>query len=334
MAVSSSSSPPSSSSQHRVASRAKHRVASRAKHRVALAQAVFVTFLWSTSWVLIKWGLEAMPPLVFAGLRYGLASLILWAALLSRPGKRRALAAQTRNDWLWLIALGVVMYALTQGGQFVALSALPATVLSLALCCTPIVVVALSLPLLGEAPSWRQVLGVAVFLVGAWTYLNVPGFDSGFAFLGLVAAVVTIAANAGGSLLGRRINRHHEGRPAPDALVVTTVSMSVGSALLLAAGFALEAPPDLLTELSARSWLLIAWLAVVNTAFAFTLWNRSLRHLTATESSVVNNTMLIQIAILAAVFLGESVSWTQGLGLAIATVGALLVQLRRAPQIR
>ena len=42
------------------------------------------------------------------------------------------------------------------------------------------------------------------------------------------------------------------------------------------------------------------WLALVNSAFAFTLWNRTLRTLSATESSVINNTMLIQIAILLA----------------------------------
>ena len=44
----------------------------------ALLTAVFVTFLWSTSWVLIKVGLAAsLPPLPFAGLRYGLAALCL-----------------------------------------------------------------------------------------------------------------------------------------------------------------------------------------------------------------------------------------------------------------
>ena len=32
--------------------------------------ALFVVFLWATSWVLIKFGLEAIPPLTFAGLRY------------------------------------------------------------------------------------------------------------------------------------------------------------------------------------------------------------------------------------------------------------------------
>ncbi|HKZ55913.1 MAG TPA: DMT family transporter [Anaerolineales bacterium] len=46
-------------------------------HLSAVFQALFVTFLWSTSWVLIKWGLDEIPPLIFAGLRYGLGFLCL-----------------------------------------------------------------------------------------------------------------------------------------------------------------------------------------------------------------------------------------------------------------
>jgi drug/metabolite transporter (DMT)-like permease len=46
-----------------------------------------------------------------------------------------------------------------------------------------------------------------------------------------------------------------------------------------------------------QSWAIIAWRAVVNTAFAFTLWNLTLRTLSATESSIINNVMLIQIPI-------------------------------------
>ncbi len=40
--------------------------------------AILVTVLWSSSWVLIRIGLddESLPPLTFAGLRYGLAALV------------------------------------------------------------------------------------------------------------------------------------------------------------------------------------------------------------------------------------------------------------------
>lgn len=49
----------------------------RSPHLIAILQALFVTFLWSTSWVLIKFGLVDIPALTFAGLRYGLAWLCL-----------------------------------------------------------------------------------------------------------------------------------------------------------------------------------------------------------------------------------------------------------------
>lgn len=42
-------------------------------HTRAVLQALLVTFLWSTSWVLIKIGLADIPALTFAGLRYVLA---------------------------------------------------------------------------------------------------------------------------------------------------------------------------------------------------------------------------------------------------------------------
>ena len=87
-------------------------------------------------------------------------------------------------------------------------------------------------------------------------------------------------------------------------VVITTVSMGIGGLLLLAVGAAAQG----FGALDLRQWLIIAWLAVVNTALAFTLWNNTLRTLTAIESSVINNTMLPQIAILAWIFLGESLA--------------------------
>lgn len=45
-----------------------------------------------------------------------------------------------------------------------------------------------------------------------------------------------------------------------------------------------------------HAWLIIGWPALVNTALAFTLWNLSLRRLSAFESAGINNTMLLQIA--------------------------------------
>lgn len=97
--------------------------------------------------------------------------------------------------------------------------------------------------------------------------------------------------------------------------------------VLLAAGLATQGLPPLATS----SWAIILWLAVVNTAFAFTLWNHTLRQLRAVESSIINNTMLIQIAVLAWVFLGQSLGWREVAGLFLAAAGVLIVQLVGQP---
>ena len=44
-------------------------------HWAAVLQALFVTLIWSASWVLIKVGLAHIPAITFAGLRYSLAAV-------------------------------------------------------------------------------------------------------------------------------------------------------------------------------------------------------------------------------------------------------------------
>ena len=93
---------------------------------------------------------------------------------------------------------------------------------------------------------------------------------------------------------------------------------------LLALGLAVEPAP----VLGWKQWGIILWLALVNTAAAFTLWNHTLRTLSAAESSIINNTMMVQIAVLAWVFLGERPGPMQFLGMAFALAGTVMVNLK------
>ncbi len=289
----------------------------QSSHTSAVLQALFVTFLWSTSWVLIKIGLDEIPALTFAGLRYGMAFLLL-LPLVIRPGVRSAVARLTRREWVLLAALGLVMYTLTQGAQFLALDRLPAQTTSLVLSFSPVVVAFLGMALLGERPKPMQGVGVLLFLAGAVTFLYPASFPSG-QVVGLGIAVAGLLANAGAAVLGRYVNRS----ASLPAAAVTLVSMGIGSLVLLGVGMGVQGLP----ELSVRGWAIVAWLAAVNTAFAFTLWNLTLRRLSAMESSIVNNTMLIQIAVLAWVFLGEGLGARQIVGLVMASAGTLVVQM-------
>jgi len=286
----------------------------------AIAEAVLVTILWSSSWVLIKIGLKDIPALPFAGLRYTLA----WLALLPfalRSGSLSELRGLTRSGWGRLIALGLVFYTLTQGGQFLTLAYLPAVTFSLLLNFSAVIVALLGIGWLGERLSRLQWAGVILFLGGVLIYFY-PVVIPRSQALGLTLAGLTVLANALASILGRKVNRLGDLSP----LTVTVVSMGIGALTLLAVGIAVQGLPPI----SITGWAIIVWMAIANTAFAFTLWNRTLRVLSAAESSIINNTMLIQIALLAWAFLGESITLRAGIGLIVAAVGILIVQVRRS----
>jgi drug/metabolite transporter (DMT)-like permease len=292
-------------------------------HLRAVLQALLVTFLWSVSFVLIKIGLQDIPPVMFAGLRYALAAGVLLAVMLSRPAPRQAARGLTRRDWAWLVALGVVYYAITQGSQFIALDRLPSATVSMFLNFSAVVVALLGSALLRERLTTAQWIGVIVSLVGAFVYLYPVDFPAA-QVIGIIAVLAGMFANSGAALMGRYVNR---GGVIPP-LVVTAISMGIGSALMLIVGLLTDGWP----VLSLQSWVLILVLAVVNTAFAFTLWNLTLQTLPAVESTIINNTMLIQIAVLAWLFLGEALDAKAIVGLILAGVGTLIVQLKRAPE--
>lgn len=288
-------------------------------HLKAVLQALLVTFIWSLSWVLIKIGLADIPALTFAGLRYVLAFLCL-LPLAWRRGDLAALRGLPRPGWGQLILLGLIYYTITQGSQFVTLNYLPAVTFSLLLNFSAVLVALLGITFLSERLTIGQWGGMALFFAGVLVYFYPVAIPAGQS-LGYLIAAISVSANALSSVIGRAVNRD-SGLPP---LAVTTVSMGIGGGVLLLAGLLTQGLPPL----SWQSWLLIAWLAVVHTAFAFNLWNRTLRTLSAAESSIINNTMLIQIALLAWLFLGESLNAQAMLGLAIAAAGIFLFQFRR-----
>jgi len=288
--------------------------------RVAVLQALLVTLLWSSSWVLIKFGLGNLPALTFAGLRYTLAFLLLLPLLLPRA-RRQELTRLSLHQLGLLALLGIVYYALTQGALFLGLAFLPANTLSLVLTLSGVTIALSGRMFLSEKLTWLQRAGIFISIAGALLYF---GSIQSIATAGLLVAVFALFVNTASAILGRHVNKAANISP----LLVTTVSMGIGAICLLLVGLATEPFPSLRTT----DVLTIFWLAAVNTAFAFTLWNHTLRTLSAAQSGVINNTMLIQIAVLAWIFLGEKPSGLQIAGLAIAALGTVLVHVtpRRA----
>jgi drug/metabolite transporter (DMT)-like permease len=289
-------------------------------HLTIVLQALFVTFLWSTSWVLIKIGLKNIPAITFAGLRYSIAFICLTLVFLFSKNLKEEIARINGKDLLKIILLGILFYFVTQGSQFLGLFYLPSVTVTLLLNFTTILVAIIGILFLNEKLTKLQWLGVALFTVGAIIYFYPVRFPQS-EWLGLAIVLVGVLANALSSILGRSINKKGNLRP----LTITVLSMGVGSVLLLISGMWYQGFP----QLQINSWLIIIWLAVINTAIAFTIWNHTLRFLTAAESSIINNTMLIQIALLAWIFLGESLNTKAMIGLLFAVFGTLAVCIKR-----
>jgi drug/metabolite transporter (DMT)-like permease len=160
---------------------------------------------------------------------------------------------------------------------------------------------------------------VVLFIIGIVTYFF-PVALSENQELGIIVMTIGVIANSSSAVLGRNINREAKINP----VVVTIVSMGIGSILILVTGIATQGLPSI----SIQNFLFLLWLAVINTALAFTIWNFTLRTLSAMESSIINGTMLIQIAVLAWIFLGEAITLQEMIGMLIAAGGAFLVQFK------
>ena len=72
--------------------------------------------------------------------------------------------------------------------------------------------------------------------------------------------------------------------------------------------------------------LWLAFLVFVNTAFAFVLFNHTMKVLGAFEIAAFQDSMVIQIGILAAIFLREPITLIMALGMLLVTFGVGVVQ--------
>ncbi len=289
----------------------------------AILLAILVTIIWSTSWVLIKIGLADIPAMTFAGLRYMLASLLFFPLLLKKD-IREQIKGLTTRQWAVMLLLGVVLYTIGQGGQYLGLAYLPSVTVSLILNLSALFVAIVSSITIKERLNWLQWLGVLLNLAGVVIYFNPAGNQMHGHWLGWVFAGLSLLGNSVGSIIGREVNRKAKIHP----IVITGISMTIGSVLMLVTGILWQGIPPL----SAQSIWIIVILAVINTAVCFTIWNYTQQTLMATETTILNNTMLVYISVLAWIFLDEKQSPLGILGLILALAGAMLVQIQLKTQ--
>lgn len=284
---------------------------------VAIAQALFVNVIWASTFVLVKIGLEnQLGPLSLAGLRYfgGFVLLLPLLALNRRANPPRALPV-----WLRLIVLGIAAYTIANGALFWGLQYIPATTGALMLNFIPLVVLMMGIFWLKEIPTGIQISGIIVAMIGSVIFFA-PGLSAGDP-LGITVVGVGLLGFGVFGILGREVARDQ----MTDTLSLTAIPLAFGGGLLLLIALPAEGWPNP----QPTAWLVVAWLALINTALAYGVYYHSLQTLTAFEANMLTSLAPLITAGLAAVFLNEKLEGIQFVGMIVVLVGVILSQWRR-----
>ena len=233
----------------------------------------------------------------------GLAAFVLLAA----PGRLRV----ARDELPLLVVYGIVGFALVQWLYLVAIERLPIGI-GLLLEFTAPVLVALWARLVWHEPVRRRV----------WAALALA-----------VAGLLAAGALATYYLAGE----HQTGRR--DALSLTCLSLGVAAVFwavlqpwwgfpfdALGATISLEGSLD---AVDAPVWALCLWMIVLGTILPFVLSLGALHHLPATRVATISMIEVLLAALVAWVWLGETLSAAQLVGGGVVLVGVVLAQTSR-----
>jgi drug/metabolite transporter (DMT)-like permease len=275
--------------------------------------AVFV-LIWSTGFVVARYGMPHAPPLGFLCLRYALSLLAfgVWIVVVRAAWPRDA--AQSAH----LAVAGALMHAGYLGGVWMAVKAgIGAGTVALVVGLQP-VLTALWLSARGQAResvSQRQWWGLALGLCGL---VLVVGQRLGLGEItsnNLALAVFALLSITAGTLYQKRF--------------VAPCDVRTANAVQLAAALVLTAP---LAWLEAGAWQWHAELvgALVWSVLVLTLGGSSLLYLLIQRGAATRVASLMYLvppctALMAWLLFGELLTWPVLLGLAVTAVGVALV---------
>jgi O-acetylserine/cysteine efflux transporter len=229
--------------------------------------ALCVVFVWGTNFVVIRWGLDGLPPFLFATLRFAFSALP-WLLFIRRP------AVLWRKLALFGGLLGVGQFGLL----FLAIRAdITPGLASLVIQVQVFITIGLSLLTLGERLRGFQAVGLALAVAG----LGVIGahIDASLTLkgLGLVLAAAFFWSCA--NLVVKSV-----GRVDMLGFMVWTSLFAVPP--LFALSWWIEGPQTMLWAVQHASvtvWACVLWQALGNTLFGYGVWNWLLaRHPAAT----------------------------------------------------
>jgi len=285
--------------------------------------ALAVVTIWGFNFVVIKIGLQDVPPILLTALRFLFAALPL-AFFIKRP----------QAAWKLIAAYGLFQFALQFALLFTGIKlGLPAGLASLVMQLQAFLTIGLAVLLLGERPQAVQLLGAMVAFSGmALVAAHIEGQASltGFVLV-LLGSLCWALANIVTKKMGK-----------VDALSLMVWGSLVATGPLLAASWVMEGGAA--WQLAARHWswktmATVLFQAYPSTILGFGVWSMLMRKYPA--AAVAPYSLLVPVAGMggAALVLGEPLQWWKLAagalvlgGLALNQFGARLWALAASPR--
>jgi drug/metabolite transporter (DMT)-like permease len=276
---------------------------------ILIALALFCTyFIWGSTYLAIKFGIESFPPFLMAGVRFTVAGIILYGIMryLGAPNP-------TRQQWLGATAVGILLPALGNGTVCYVQQTVSSSVAALAIATAPIWM-AIFASIWGHKITLKEWLGISIGFVGI-VLLNIGGSLHG----DVTSALLLIFAAASWSF-GSVWSKH---LAMPQGLMGAACQMLMGGiALSIFSAFYGETWPE---AISAKSWGAMLFLVVLGSLVAYSAYQyllKTVRPLVASSNTFVNPIVAFAVGIWLA---GEQVGMLEYVALAVILVGVFLV---------
>ncbi len=289
---------------------------------------IAMVLIWGSFPVAARIGVEHAPPLLLSGVRFSLAFAIMTPlALLQR---KKLLI--TRQQHLQVLLISLLMVAIPSSIFFVSTLYAPVGVLTIMWSTTPIFTSIFTIRDAGEVRGWKLVvsralglLGVLIVLAGRIPFL--PGAATGsqlFASSG-PALLAELAVLGSALIYGLGIRQAKHSSPELPVMVLTTWQLFYCGVFLLALTVVFErgyAFHPTLTTFGALFYLTVFCSCI---SFFLTFW--LIRRIGAIRTAYADFIIPGVTLILSSILLGESLTFTKIVGMALVILGVILVEM-------
>lgn len=266
------------------------------KRLTAIILLIVAMVIWGSAFAVTKASLAEVPPVLFAFLRYIIASFLL-VALVIFSGKLKKIPRPVPWTAIALMgASGVFLYTVVYNISLVYTSAAQGALVQSFI---PIVTVLFAAFFLKESLSPIRLLGISVSIGGIFLimFFAEGSSDAPNTFLGNALMLLSVIFWAAYTIFAKRLAEF-------DPLVITTGATLIGT-ILLAPAALFELGGTNFPVITASGWTGVIYLGVFSSAVAMLLYNRSLQHLNAGQTANFLNLMPVVAVLIAVVFLGE-----------------------------